>query len=57
MKIEVLNDWLSKDRSNGVKLALFLGYKTSATIEQWVRRGQIPGHQVDLVTRFVKGKK
>lgn len=52
--LDALVKWLKKDGNSVSKLAVNLGYKTSNTISNWLRRKSIPEWQrsrlLDLIT-------
>jgi hypothetical protein len=51
-----LREWLTV-KGNDMRLALYLKYKSTQTVHNWVARG-IPEYQVDNVMKFIaKGKK
>jgi len=42
--------WLKKKENSEVKLANMLGYHSSITIGNWIRRGKIPNSRTEFLT-------
>ena len=55
--LDELKDFLKQDSSGKVRLAVFLGYKTSVTIDQWISRDAIPQRELERVLQFMKEEK
>jgi hypothetical protein len=53
--LKALELWVQSN--NPTQLALALGYRSSNTIHQWLKRGRIPRHQEDRVKQFLKVNK
>lgn len=53
--LEVLQDWVKLN--NPAKLATMLGYRSSNTIHQWIKRGRIPPHQDARVRELLEKNK
>jgi hypothetical protein len=50
--LQDLEAWVKAN--NPTHLALALGYRSSNTIHQWIKRGRIPRHQEDRVKELIK---
>lgn len=54
-EIVLLKKWLKKPGNSPATLAAALGYKTSASINMWIKRNSIPSHQLKNVLEIIKG--
>lgn len=54
--ISDLKIWLEKDNNSKAKLAVKLGYKSSAAIQMWLLRDSIPDWQIERVEKIIKSK-
>ena len=53
--VERLKRWLKIPGNNTSSIAVAMNYKTSATIEQWVKRGRIPSYRVPQLLEIING--
>lgn len=54
-EIKLLRLWLSVEGNTQTKIAAAFGYKSSIVINQWLRRGVIPSHQLPRVMEYISG--
>ena len=54
MDVEKLRKFVAKSHTNQIKLAAYLGYKSSVTITHWITKERIPPHQLDRVLDFIR---
>lgn len=54
-RIKMLEAWLARPGNSAAALAAALGYKTSATISKWKKRG-IPDHAWKHVEQIIRRK-
>lgn len=52
-----LKEWLGNPLNRRIDLALHMGHKSTACIDQWIKRGKIPQGQCEKVDKFIKRKK
>jgi len=55
--VGALKRWLSKPGNTQAGLAAALGYRSSTTVAQWIKRGRIPDYMHKDVWAQIKGKK
>jgi len=56
-EIKQLIDWLAVDGNSMTRLAGQLGYKTSTTIDKWIKNNRIPSHQREVVLKIIGSEK
>lgn len=54
--IKKLKKFLNKKPTNKLLITRQLGYKTTITLDMWIKRKRIPLYQVENVERILKGK-
>jgi hypothetical protein len=52
-ELSALKRWLKKDGNSEADLASALGYKSSTTINMWIKRQRIPKHMRQRVMEIV----
>lgn len=52
-----VSKWLKKEGNSAAKLAAGLDYKTSQSIQNWIKRKRIPNHMKARVNEFIKSSK
>lgn len=55
-KLAILENWLDQKKTNHCLLAVKLGYKSSITVENWLRKRQIPNWVWTQLVRMLKIK-
>jgi hypothetical protein len=53
-EVKLLRLWLSVEGNTQAKIAAAFGYKSSIVINQWLRRGAIPSHQLPRVMEYIQ---
>lgn len=51
-----LKSWLKNPGNTYASVAVALGYRDSASVRQWIRRGRIPDYQIERVKQLIKGE-
>lgn len=55
--IQLLADWVEDKNNSPAALATSLGYSSSNTIHQWLKRGRVPRHQAERVREEIAGQR
>jgi hypothetical protein len=55
-RLKLLKSWLSKQNNGKAVLAAELGYKTSFTIDSWIKRKSIPPYMWSKVEAIIGSK-
>lgn len=51
--VQELKDWLKKPGNTCACIAVALGYRDSAPVSQWLRRGRVPSYQAVRVKQII----
>jgi hypothetical protein len=52
--ITQLKKFINESPRNRLKLAEYLGYSSSTTVSQWIKRKSIPSFQEDRVKKYIE---
>lgn len=56
-ELKSIKSWLKKEGNSKSKLAGKLGYKSSQTIDNWIKRNAIPVYMIERVREVVSVRK
>ena len=51
--LKMVKDWLKVPENTEIKLASLLGYRSSATISNWLKRKRIPEYMREPLERII----